>query len=271
MSPRGVSRRAPYNRAVQQSRAKSVYLERLTWPEAEKLLTPQSVVLIPLGAAAKEHGPHLPLDNDRTLAEYLARRVAETAEVIVAPIVAYHYYPAFIEYPGSTTLRLETARDVVVDIVSSLAAFGPRRFYVLNTGVSTVAALEPAARELAARGISLRYTDIAAAGRQAAEAIREQEGGTHADEIETSMMLYIAPRSVDMRKAVRDFHPGRGRLTRSRASQGVFSPSGVYGDATLATAEKGKVLVEAMVRDILSEIESLRAAALPPAQPAPER
>lgn len=263
--------RSPYNRPVQQSSAKSAYLERLTWPEAEKLLTPQCVVLIPLGAAAKEHGPHLPLDNDRTLAEYLARRAAEIAEVIVAPTVAYHYYPAFTEYPGSTTLRLDTARDLMVDIVSSLAAFGPRRFYVLNTGVSTVAALEPAAREVAARGIVLRYTDISVAGRQAAEAIREQEGGTHADEIETSMMLYIAPRSVDMRKAVRDFHPGKGRLTRHRAAQGVFSPSGIYGDATLATAEKGRLVIEAMVRDILSGIEDLRAATLPPAQSPPGR
>jgi creatinine amidohydrolase len=102
----------------------SAYLERLTWIEAEKLLTPQCVVLIPLGAAAKEHGPHLRLDNDRTLAEYLARRVADVADVIVAPTIAHHYYPAFVEYPGSTTLRLETARDLVVDVVSGLAAFG---------------------------------------------------------------------------------------------------------------------------------------------------
>jgi len=248
---------------VRQNRSTSAYLERLTWTEAETLLTPECVVLVPLGAAAKEHGPHLPLDNDRTLAEYLSRRVARIARVIVAPTIAYHYYPAFIEYPGSTTLRLETARDLVVDIVTSLAAFGPRRFYVLNTGVSTVKALEPAARELASRGVLLRYTDIAYAGRHAAETISEQQGGTHADEVETSMMLYIAPRSVDMSKAQRDYNPGTGRLTRSRTGVGVFSPSGIYGDATLATAKKGKVVIEAMVQEILSQVESLRTAPLP--------
>jgi len=240
----------------------SAYLERLNWIEAQALLTQECVVLIPLGAAAKEHGPHLPLDNDRTLAECLARRIAENTEVIVAPTITYHYYPAFVEYPGSTTLRLETARDLVVDVVASLAAFGPRRFYLLNTGVSTVAALEPAARELAARGVALRYSDIVAAGSEAADAIAEQEGGTHADEIETSMMLHLAPNSVNMGKAVKDFHTGSGRLTRYAAGGGVFSPSGVYGDATLATAEKGRVVVDAIVQRILAEIKELRAASL---------
>jgi creatinine amidohydrolase len=240
----------------------SAYLECLTWTGAEKLLTPECVVLIPLGAAAKEHGPHLRLDNDRALAEYLARRVADAGDVIVAPTIAYHYYPAFVEYPGSTTLRLETARDLVVDIVSSLAAFGPRRFYVLNTGVSTLKALEPAARECATRGLLLRYTDIIAAGRQAADTVREQEGGTHADEIETSMMLYIAPGSVDMSKAG-DFDPGTGRLTRRASGEGVYSATGIYGDATLATVEKGRIVVEAIVREILSEIENLRVAPVP--------
>jgi creatinine amidohydrolase len=238
----------------------SVYLEHLTWIDAERALTPQCVVLIPLGAAAKEHGPHLPLDNDRTLAEYLARRVAESAEVIVAPTIAYHYYPAFVEYPGSTTLRLATARDLVVDVVASLAAFGPQRFYVLNTGVSTGKALVPAARMLAARGVLLRFTDIARATRDAARGLAEQEGGSHADEIETSMMLYIAPQSVDMSKAARDFHRGGGRLTRRSRGPGVYSLSGIYGDATRASAGKGRTVVEAIVRQIVAEVEELRVA-----------
>ena len=241
----------------------SSYLERLTWIEAARLLTPDTVVMLPLGAAAKEHGPHLPLDNDRTLAEYLARRVAEVTDVVVAPTLAYHYYPAFVEYPGSTTLRLETARDLVVDIASSLAAFGPRRFYVLNTGMSTLRALEPAAAALAARGVLLRYTDIGAAGRQAEAAVQEQEGGTHADEIETSMMLYIAPHTVDMSKAARDYHPGSGRLTRREGGEGVYSPTGIYGDATLATVQKGVAVVEATVRVIVSDIEALRCTPVP--------
>ena len=244
-------------------RKMSAYLERLTWVEAAGWLTPGRVVLLPLGAAAKEHGPHLPLDNDRTMAEYFARRVAESAEVIVAPTVAYHYYPAFVAYPGSTSLRLETARDLIVDIVASIAAHGSRRFYVLNTGVSTVRALAPAAAELARRGLLLRHTDVLAAGKAVREAVEEQQGGTHADEIETSMMLHIAPRSVDMSKAAKDFHAGEGNLTPREGGEGVYSPTGIYGDATLATAEKGKRVVEAMLADILADIAALQAAPLP--------
>ena len=50
--------------AAGQAGAKGVLLEDLTWLEAEKVLTGETVVVIPLGAAAKEHGPHLRLKND---------------------------------------------------------------------------------------------------------------------------------------------------------------------------------------------------------------
>ena len=124
------------------------------------MLTPETVVVIPLGAESKEHGPHLKLKNDFVLAEYLKGRVRERAKVVIAPTVNYGYYPAFVEYPGSTSLALETARDMIVEICRGLARFGPRRFYVLNTGVSTQAALEPAAAILAAEGILMRYTEL---------------------------------------------------------------------------------------------------------------
>jgi creatinine amidohydrolase len=244
-----------------------VLLEDLTWEAAGRLLTPDAIVVIPIGAEAKEHGPHLKLGNDWTMAEYLKRRIIDRSRVIVAPTVNYHYYPAFVEYPGSTTLRLETARDVTIDICRSLARFGPRRFYALNTGVSTVRALTPAAEALAADGITLRFTNILTAADAAEASVRKQEGGTHADEIETSMMLYIDPASVDMRKAVKDYHPGpAGGLTRDPKGPGTYSPTGVFGDPTLATREKGRVVVEALVTAILNEIEQLRASPAPKAQ-----
>ena len=237
---------------------RGVLLGDLTWQEAEKVLTPASVVVIPIGAEAKEHGPHLRLRNDWLMAEYLKDRVLEASDVIVAPTVNYHFYPAFVDYPGSTTLRLETARDLVVDICRSLAHYGPRRFYALNTGVSTVRALAPAAEILAGEGIVLRYTNMLTIEKDVEDRVAKEEGGTHADEIETSMMLYIAPASVDMRKAVKDYHPGESPLTRVPAGNRLYSPSGVFGDATLATREKGRELVEALVARLLGEIEDLR-------------
>ena len=240
-----------------------ILLQDLTWKEAETALTPDAVVVIPIGAQAKEHGPHLKLRNDFTIAEYLKRRVLERSAVIVAPTLNYHYYPAFVDYPGSTTLRLETARDMAVDICRSLARFGPRRFYALNTGVSTVRALTPAVEILAAEGILLRFTNISTIVEDVEKKVQQQEGGTHADELETSMMLYIDPQSVDMKKAVKDYHPGESPLSRVPDPKRTYSASGIYGDATLATREKGRVIVEAMVERLLEEIADLRKTAMP--------
>jgi len=73
------------------------------------------------------------------------------------------------------------------------------------------------------------------------------------------MMLYIAPGSVEMSKAVRDDDPRPlPALTRDPDTQRTYSPSGVHGDATLATEEKGRIVVEFMVEMILEEIEQLR-------------
>ncbi len=245
--------------ATAQTRAKGILLEDLTWVEAEKVLTEKTIVVIPLGAAAKEHGPHLKLKNDWLIAEYLKKRVLEQSNVVIAPIVNYHFYPAFLEYPGSTSLRLETARDLIIDICKSLARYGPRRFYVLNTGVSTLRALQPAAEALRKEGILLRYTDILKVTGPVEKAIAKQAGGTHADEIETSMMLYMAPATVDMRKAAKDYHPSSERgLTRNPKGKGTYSPTGIYGDATLATRSKGKIVTKALMAGILKEIEDLR-------------
>ena len=132
---------------------RSVRIATLPWTDAERLLDSSTVVMIPLGAEAKEHGPHLPLNNDWLMAEYFARRVMEATRVVVYPTINYNFYPSFAEYPGSTGLRLETSRDLIVDIVRSIARHGPRRFYILNTGVSTLRALAPARDSLAASGI----------------------------------------------------------------------------------------------------------------------
>jgi creatinine amidohydrolase len=193
------------------------------------------------------------------LAEYFKREILKSADVVIAPTVSYHYYPAFIEYPGSISLRLETARDLMVDICRSLSRYGPRKFYGLNTGVSTVRPLALSADLLAAEGIELRYSDILKLTEQVEPIVKQEEGGTHANEIETSMMLFIAPETVEMSAAVKDYHPsGTGGLTRSSSGEGSYSASGIYGDPTLATPQKGEIVVGAIVQGILQEIEELR-------------
>lgn len=237
---------------------RGTWLADLTWLEAERALAKNPIVVLPLGAAAKEHGPHLRLDNDLRLAEALTARVMDAADVVVAPAIAYHHYPAFVEYPGSTSLRAETARDLVIDVVRSIARHGPRRFYVLNTGISTLRPLEAAASALAREDIVLAYTDLSRALAATEREVCTQPAGTHADEVETSMMLVLAPERVDMTKAVRDVHERRGPgLTRDPNATGVYSASGVYGDATLATREKGERLVAALLAAIAQDLAAL--------------
>lgn len=251
---------------TQPAKVRGVVLADLTWLEAEKLLTPDTVIVIPLGAAAKEHGPHLRLDNDLSLARYYTDRVLKEADVVIAPTITYHFYPAFVEYPGSTHLRFETARDMVVDIVKSLANYGPRRFYILNTGVSTMRPLRASAEILAKDGILMRFTDILTADADAAKGLLKQERGTHADESETSMMLYMYPDRVNMKLAAKDDSPNKpGGLTRKKDGQGTYSATGIWGDATLATREKGRILTEATVKTILKDIADIRTAAIPSA------
>jgi len=242
---------------------RGVLLEQLSWDEAEHTLTPDRIVVIPLGAESKEHGRHLQLNNDWVMAEYLKNRVLAAAPVVIAPTINYSYYPAFLEYPGSTSLRKETARDMIVDICHSLASYGPRRFYILNTGISTIAPLSEAVRVLASEGVTLKYFDWDEID-ALVNKVQQQAGGSHADEIETSMMLYIAPTTVRMSRAVKDLSPDRpGPLTRNpKATEGTYSPTGAWGDPTLATKEKGQILVEATVKAILGDIEDLQKAPL---------
>jgi creatinine amidohydrolase len=150
------------------------------------------------------------------------------------------------------------ARDLIVDICRSLAAHGPRRFYVLNTGVSTAGPLRASQALLKLENIEMAFTDIIGVAAAVVKGVTQQEAGTHADEIETSMMLYIAPETVNMAKASKDYPTGTGPLTPTKGAPGRYSPSGIFGDATLATREKGEKVVEATVAGILAEIEALR-------------
>jgi uncharacterized protein (TIGR02246 family) len=79
-------------------------------------------------------------------------------------------------------------------------------------------------------------------------------------------MLFIDPSSVDMRKAVREYGSGSGAMTRQKDAPGTYSPSGVLGDPTLATREKGQIYVEAIANGALEDIDDIRTAPLPAAK-----
>ena len=208
-----------------QTDPKAIFMEDKTWIEAKSFLSDTTIVVIPLGAAAKEHGPHLLLKNDFLIAEYLKNRIAQTESVVIYPTINYHYYPAFLEYAGSTSLRLETASDLLIDVCRIISAHGPKKFYILNTGVSTLVPLRIAAEKLRIQGIRMAFTDILNVAKEAESKVRQEKAGTHADEIETSMMLYMAPQTVDMKKAAKDIpeNDAPGPLTPNPSATGHYS------------------------------------------------
>jgi creatinine amidohydrolase len=248
---------------------KAVYLEDISWTVSQPLLTQDAVIVIPLGAGAKEHGPHLPLSTDFIQAEGLAKLVALQRKVIITPVVNYGFYPAFLKYPGSTSTNFRTATDMVVQIVRSLAGYGPKRFYIINIGVSTTPTLETAANTLAEEGILLYFSRYDRPAFDKAEAkFRTKEYGGHANEMETSHILYLREDLTDMNKAVNDssMKGKTGNMAPLFIEGGNLNTSGINGYAKLATKEKGEKGLKAFTNELVKEIDSVTNCALPVAK-----
>ncbi|WP_426436158.1 creatininase family protein [Bradyrhizobium genosp. P] len=235
----------------------SHFIERLTWDQVARRIAADSPAILPIGAAAKEHGFHLPLNTDLVQAEWFAARLAERIDALIWPTVTYGYYPAFVEYAGSASLSCSTFEAMIHEIAAEILESGCETLFVLNTGISTLAPTERALARLDTGKVHhLRIYDGPRFGR-ATEALSQQSHGSHADEIETSLMLTIAPDIVDMARA--EASPAitqevPGRLTPSDASSPNYSRSGSYGDPTLATRAKGEVLLHALLDDLHEQV-----------------
>jgi creatinine amidohydrolase len=170
--------------------------------------------------------------------------------------VSYGYYPAFAEYAGSSGLSAPVFEAVIHEIAAAIIGFGCRAVFVLDTGISTRAPVDRALARLATgNALHLGIHDGPNYRRVAAQ-LAEQSHGSHADEIETSLMLALAPDLVDMSRAEASpnvKHEMAGRLTPSDVSSPNYSRSGSYGDPTLATRAKGEVLLAAMLDDLTEQ------------------
>jgi creatinine amidohydrolase len=248
------------------------YLGELSWPEADVRLRESALVVIPFGAGAKEHGPHLPMNADRVVMEYLVRQAVDSLPVLVAPSITHGWFPAFREYPGTEVSDPQVFGRYVFEVARSLVRQGARRIVFLNTGIRNATGLPIAiaAREIRVETgtptLVVSWDDLET---PEIEALAEQRTGGHADEIETSIHLYLQPELVDMDKAVVDYggggkdYPGYqpGLFSRDREDPG-YSTTGLYGDPTLATAEKGKAALEVLRRQWLAALRGFAAAPL---------
>jgi creatinine amidohydrolase len=235
-----------------------IWVARSAWPEVEARLREGAIAVLPIGAGAKEHGYHLPLDTDFTQVEWLARALVERLPVVVWPTLSYGYYPVFVQYPGSISLTQSTFAALAREIVTGILQTGARHVALLNTGISTIEPLRAALAGVEAGRVTLINVYSGPAFTAAVETVEEQAFGGHADEIETSIMLAIAPERVDMSRAVAaDKHIERGMFNRLDSKGPNYSPSGVNGDATLATRAKGERLLAAMLDDVLAIMATL--------------
>jgi creatinine amidohydrolase len=228
----------------------------------------QAVVLLPVGST-EQHGPHLPLDVDIFLCEQVCLETARRMEgrVLVLPPISYGLNLHHIDFPGTIHIEPEVFIAFCLNITKSVAYHGFRRILVVNGHGSN----GPLA-DLVARKTLLQTESICAAvnyfvfGQEAFENIKESTVTAHADEFETSLYLHLAPERVKMDKAAAgDDHRARHMSSDStgkvRLSDywGRWTRLGVHGDPRKATAKKGHVIWDAVLKGMQETVEDLRA------------
>lgn len=241
-------------------------LAELSWPDAEARIRQSPIVILPFAAGAKEHGPHLPMNADRVVLEHLLDAALETRDVLVAPPILHGWFPAFRAFPGTEVADPAVFQSYVFEVARSLTRAGAQRLVFLNTGISNATGLpiSVAAREIRVQtGVPTLVISWGDLETEESEQIAEQREGGHGGEIETSINLYLQPDMVDMDHAVVDYgerpqrdYPGYepGLFSRDPADP-AYSETGIYGDPTLATPEKGQKALDIMTAEWLKALE----------------
>lgn len=244
-----------------------VLLSEMTTHEIKEKAKPNTVVVVPVGSM-EQHGPHLPLETDSRLVQEVATRAAQMAanriSVLVTPTVWLGLSGQHIDFCGTLTLDPHCFMDVMSAIVQNLERHGFRRIVLLNGHGGNMAALDTIARafqsEVKTLVVAVAYWRLAEEGR--IEAVRQSGPGgmAHAGEFETSCMLFLRPELVHLDRMIRRVPKWNTRyfamdLQISRKVQlthkvSDFSDSGVFGDPTIASAEKGEEFLKAVIHGV---------------------
>jgi len=232
-------------------------IEEMTMNEFREGLERTRSVLIPFGAT-EEHGPHLPLATDTLHAAAVGRRLAERRPIFIAPPVPYGVCRSTSDHPGTLSISTRTLRALALDIVGTLYRQGLRNFILLtgHAGGTHTSTLIDAGEELLQRYADIRVavlTEYMLAAREG-KGIIQTPDDSHAGEIETSRMLHMHPELVkgSADREYPRFPPGI--LVRDKRR---YWQNGVWGDPTLATADKGKRLEEAVIGALERLVEQL--------------
>ena len=244
------------------------HLAHLASPDIAALDKRNGVVILPVGAV-EQHGPHLPTLTDTLLATgVLEATLARLPDHVVAwalPTLPYSKSNEHDHFPGTISLSANTLLAVLHDIAASVARAGFRRLAFFNGHGGNMALLDVAARDVrAATGLMTfclqphLYIDP-----PFAISDDEQRFGFHAGELETSLVLAIKPELVDMSRAVRHIarFPDTDTLLNYFGPAATawladdWSESGVFGDATLGTVEKGEAMLEHASQKLVKLVE----------------
>jgi creatinine amidohydrolase len=195
--------------------------------------------------------------TDAIQAEWLAARLAEAIPALIWPVVSYGHYPAFVSYAGSCSLSAALFEAMVRELAMSLLGYGASTVLLVDTGISTIAPIDRAIDGLNALHLKVQDGPLY---REAAHQLTTQLHGGHADELETSRLLALAPHLVNMGRAAASpvEPPGPGPMQPENPAAANYSASGSIGDPTAATAAKGRILLNAMVEDMAQAVRVWR-------------
>ena len=243
----------------------------------------QTIAVLPV-AATEQHGPHLPLKVDSALVDGVISaallHLAADVPALFLPTQAVGLSPEHARFAGTLTLKPETTIRLWTDIAESVAATGVKKLVLLNSHGGQVGVMDIVARDLRARlGMlvySVNWFGLPLLGPQGEDvnalfSAHEHRFGIHAGDIETSMMLALAPDLVDMAKA-QNFAStsearaaqfsilGNGKSAKLGWQMQDYNPHGAVGNAAHASADKGRAVLDAAGRALarlLAELHQL--------------
>ncbi|MCW4050249.1 MAG: creatininase family protein [Candidatus Bathyarchaeota archaeon] len=241
-------------------------LYKLTRPEVEEYLKENNIVLLPVGAT-EQHGKHMAIDTDAYTALEMSKRVAEKTGVLVAPLMSYGYSPHHMNFKGSVTLTFQTLVNVLKDVCKSLIHHGFEKIVIMNAHGGNTNPIKQALREIddetGKRVYSVMVYPMPNGFGAEGTKVIEQERGGHACELETSVGMELGHRIlIDKAEKWTPEHSSinpkhKGKVTAAYNFDESTS-IGSLGDPTLASKEKGKILVESAVKDLAEFIEDLK-------------
>jgi creatinine amidohydrolase len=238
-------------------------LDRMTWPEIKaEQERGRDTVVVAFGAT-EQHGPHMPLATDALLGDHLARVVADRLDAFVAPTVRIGCSEHHLEFPGTLSISQSTFEGTVADIVRSLARGGFTHVVLLPTHGGNFGPLAAALERLGSvNGIEIRaLTDLGALFTIALLGAHEHdvplgEGGIHAGEWETSMLMAIHPELVHLERGEPGYTGDPQAAIGAIFDGGVeaVAENGVIGDPARASAAHGARYWDEVLAITLSEL-----------------